>query len=49
MGKPAGVLTPDEGFAARCIELGTTFTAIGVDVGILARTTEALARRFKSR
>lgn len=31
IGKPAGVLTPDESFAARCIELGTTFTAVGVD------------------
>jgi 4-hydroxy-2-oxoheptanedioate aldolase len=42
-GKPAGILTPDTAFAARCIELGTTFTAVGVDAGILARTTEALA------
>ncbi len=45
-GKPAGILTPDNAFAARCIELGTTFTAVGVDAGILARGTEALARKF---
>ena len=47
-GKPAGILTPDNAFAARCIELGTLFTAVGVDAGMLARGTEALARQFKS-
>lgn len=46
-GKPAGVLTGDPLFAERCIELGTTFTAVGVDVGLLARGADALARRFK--
>jgi 4-hydroxy-2-oxoheptanedioate aldolase len=46
-GKPAGILTPDATFAARCIELGTTFTAVGVDANILARTTEALAKQFR--
>ncbi|WSH68258.1 4-hydroxy-2-oxoheptanedioate aldolase (plasmid) [Rhizobium ruizarguesonis] len=49
LGKPAGILTPDTAFAARCIELGTTFTAVGIDVGILARGTEALAAKFKPR
>ena len=48
-GKPAGVLTGDIGFAKRCIELGTTFTAVGVDAGILARTSEALAKQFRPR
>ena len=46
-GKPAGILTPDNAFAARCIELGTTFTAVGVDAAILARATEALAAQFR--
>jgi len=46
-GKPAGILTPDTAFAARCIELGTTFTAVGVDAAILARATEALAKQFR--
>lgn len=46
-GKPAGILTPDNAFAARCIELGTTFTAVGVDAAIVARATEALAKQFK--
>ena len=47
-GKPAGILTPDTAFAARCIELGTVFTAVAIDVGILARGTEKLARHFKA-
>lgn len=46
LGKPAGILTPDEKFAARCMELGTLFTAVGVDVALLARGSEALAARF---
>ncbi|MHB2169359.1 aldolase/citrate lyase family protein [Alsobacter sp. R-9] len=47
-GKPAGILTPDKAFAARCIELGTTFTAVGIDAALLARGAEALAKEFKS-
>jgi 4-hydroxy-2-oxoheptanedioate aldolase len=47
-GKPAGILTPDNAFAQRCIELGTVFTAVGVDASMLARATEALAQRFKA-
>ena len=48
-GKPAGILTNDKAFARHCIEVGTVFTAVGVDVGILARGAEALAREFQSR
>jgi 4-hydroxy-2-oxoheptanedioate aldolase len=48
-GKPAGILTPDTAFAARCIELGTTFTAVAIDVAILTRGAEAVARAFKAR
>jgi 4-hydroxy-2-oxoheptanedioate aldolase len=47
LGMPAGILTPDQSFAARCIELGTLFTAVGVDVALLARGSESLAQRFK--
>lgn len=47
-GKPAGILTPDTAFAKTCIALGTTFTAVAIDVGVLARGTEALARQFKA-
>ncbi|MER5794286.1 aldolase/citrate lyase family protein [Streptomyces sp. NPDC001980] len=44
--RPAGVLTTNPTFARRCIDLGTTFTAVGVDVGLLARGADALARSF---
>jgi 4-hydroxy-2-oxoheptanedioate aldolase len=47
-GKPAGILTPDNAFAARCIELGTLFTAVGVDAAMLVKATEALAKQFKA-
>jgi 4-hydroxy-2-oxoheptanedioate aldolase len=46
-GKAAGILTPDEKFARRYIELGTTFTAVGLDAVILARGAEALAAKFR--
>lgn len=46
-GKPAGILTPDTTFAKRCIDIGTHFTAVAIDVGILARGTEAVSRQFK--
>ncbi len=47
-GKPAGILTPDTAFAKTCIAIGTTFTAVAIDVGVLARGTEAMARQFKA-
>lgn len=48
-GKPAGILTGDEAFAQRCIALGTTFTAVGVDVGLLAKATTQLRQRFDAK
>ena len=47
-GKAPGILTPDEKQARRYIELGTLFTAVGSDLGILARGSEQLAAKFKS-
>ena len=47
-GKPAGLLTSDIAFARRCIALGATFTAVGVDAGLLARGAEGLARQFRT-
>jgi 4-hydroxy-2-oxoheptanedioate aldolase len=47
-GRPAGILTPDPAFARRCIDLGTTFTAVGIDAAMLARGAEALAASFRS-
>ncbi len=48
-GKPAGILTNDRAFAHHCVEVGTVFTAVGIDVGILARGAEALAQEFQKR
>ena len=47
-GNVPGILTGDEGFARRAIELGSLFTAVGSDIGLLARSSEALAARFKA-
>ncbi|WP_431857441.1 aldolase/citrate lyase family protein [Azospirillum sp.] len=46
-GKPVGILSADEALAKRYIELGCTFTAVGSDLGILARVSEQLAAKFK--
>ena len=46
-GKAPGILTGDEKFARRYVELGCLFTAVGADVAILARGSEQLAARFK--
>ena len=46
MGVPAGILTLDEDFARRCMELGTLFTAVGIDLGVLANGVRALRARF---
>jgi 4-hydroxy-2-oxoheptanedioate aldolase len=46
-GKPAGILTGDAAYAKHCIALGTTFTAVGVDAGLLTRNAEALCKQFK--
>ena len=45
-GKPAGILTGDLAVGRRCIALGAVFTAVGVDVGLLARGSEALLRQL---
>ncbi|BAI74003.1 2-dehydro-3-deoxyglucarate aldolase (plasmid) [Azospirillum sp. B510] len=47
-GKPAGILSADETLAKRYIERGATFVAVGSDLGILARTSEQLAAKFKA-
>lgn len=47
-GKPAGVLATDPAFARRCTELGATFIAVGIDVGVLTRGAEALVRQFRN-
>ena len=46
-GKAPGILTPNEADARHWLECGALFVAVGSDVGILARGTEALAAKFK--
>ena len=48
IGKPAGILTPNEEEAKRFIQWGYTFVAVGSDVGLLAKNADGLAKRFKS-
>lgn len=47
-GKAPGILTADEALAHRYIAAGTRFTAVGSDMGLLARQSEALAGRFRT-
>lgn len=47
IGKPSGIFTPDLAFAARCMQMGTGFTAVGSDISLLARASEALAAQFR--
>ena len=46
IGVPSGILTTDEAFNARCIELGTTFNALGIDASLLMNATRELHARF---
>lgn len=46
-GKPAGILTLDPDFARRCMEWGTTFTAVGMDLALLAQAARGLCARFR--
>lgn len=46
-GKPAGILASDEASVRRYMEWGTVFTAVGLDVMILARESEKLAAKYK--
>ncbi len=46
-GKAPGFLTPVEEDARRILAAGGQFVAVGADVGLLARSTEALAAKFK--
>lgn len=48
LGVPSGILALDKSFARRCIELGTAFTAVGVDLALLANGARALAGEFRA-
>ena len=43
LGKPAGILTGNEEEARRYIDWGYLFVAVGADVGLLAKSADALA------
>lgn len=47
-GKAAGILTADETQARRYLALGALFVAVGLDTGLLARSTSALAAGFRN-
>ncbi|RDV02216.1 aldolase/citrate lyase family protein [Undibacter mobilis] len=47
VGKPAGILTGNEEEARRYIDWGYLFVAVGSDVGLLAKSADTLARKFK--
>jgi len=48
-GKAAGILTSDPDAAAKYLELGFTFVAVGSDAGVLARGAAALAAQCKAK
>ena len=48
LGKPAGILTGNEEEARRYIDWGYLFVAVGADVGLLAKSADALAKKFKA-
>ena len=48
IGKPAGILTANEDEVRRYIGWGYTFVAVGTDVGLLARSADALAKKYRS-
>ena len=47
-GKAAGYLSPVEADCKRMLAAGTTFCAVGADIGILARGAETLRAKFNS-
>jgi 4-hydroxy-2-oxoheptanedioate aldolase len=48
VGKPAGILTGNEDEARRYIDWGYLFVAVGSDVGLLAKSADTLAKKFKA-
>jgi 4-hydroxy-2-oxoheptanedioate aldolase len=46
-GKPAGILTLDPAFARQCMDWGTRFTAVGMDIALMVRAARALSRDFR--
>jgi 4-hydroxy-2-oxoheptanedioate aldolase len=47
LGKAPGFLTADDAHARHILQLGALFVAVGIDLSLLARETEKLARKFR--
>ncbi len=47
-GKAAGILAPVEADARHWLRLGCTMVGVGSDIGLLARSSEALAAKFQT-
>jgi len=47
VGVPAGILTGDRAFAARCIELGALFVAVGSDIGAMMKGAGELVKHYR--
>ena len=47
VGKPAGILTGNEEEIRRYIDWGYLFVAVGSDIGLLAKASDTLAKKFK--
>ena len=47
IGVPSGILTLDKAFVRDCMDWGTRFTAVGIDMSVLATGVRALAKEFK--
>lgn len=45
-GKPAGVLSVDQGFLRDCVSAGTLFTAVDIDAAIVQRGAQARAQEW---
>lgn len=45
-GKPAGILATDPAVAKGCIALGTTFTAVGLDLSLMVAAARGLRAQF---
>jgi 4-hydroxy-2-oxoheptanedioate aldolase len=46
--KPSGILTADRRLAERYMQLGTVFTAVGVDAGLLANASSQLNQSYRN-
>ena len=47
-GKAPGIITGDEAMARHYLEIGALFVAVGADVGLLTRASDALLQRFRT-